>query len=289
MTASTAPGQLPEKAKAPMTEANKNLLVRIVSALVLLPGVLALLWWGPQGAAALVAVAAALLAYEFYDISLKKLDPGQWAGMAAAAVLPILWAAYPKAYFSLVVLVVSALLVGLHIYYLLAGPLPEAPARVSLVFTGALYSGLLASFMVGLRLIPKTGFWWVLLAMVLTWINDTGAYAAGRGFGKHKLYPKVSPGKTWEGFAGGMLSAVAGALISKAIFFPELRLLDCCLLGVATSILGPLGDLSESMLKRAYGVKDSGKLIPGHGGLLDRVDALLFNLPFIYLYAVYIR
>jgi phosphatidate cytidylyltransferase len=272
-----------------LTEANKNLLIRVVSALVLLPGVLALLWWFPYGTGAIVSVAAAIMAFEFYSIAWPKLDPGQIGGIAAAALLPAFFAAFPSSFWPLVVLVATVLLVGLHAYYLIAGPLPEAPTRVGMVFMGAMYSGLLPSFIVGLRGIPRSGFWWVLLALAVTWINDTGAYAAGRGFGKHKLYPKVSPGKTWEGFAGGMIAAVAGALICKAIFFPELRLLDCLVVGVVTSILGPVGDLSESMLKRAYGVKDSGKIIPGHGGLLDRVDALLFNLPFVYLYAVYLR
>jgi phosphatidate cytidylyltransferase len=124
------------------------------------------------------------------------------------------------------------------------------------------------------------------MALLLTWGNDTGAYAFGRTMGRHKLYPKVSPGKTWEGFFGGMIVATALALAAKATFFPSLSWIDAIALGIPTSILGPIGDLSESMIKRAYGVKDSGKLIPGHGGLLDRVDALLFNAPFIYLYAV---
>jgi phosphatidate cytidylyltransferase len=274
-----------------VTEANKNLLIRIGTAVVLLPGVLALLWWWPYGTGAIVAVAAAVMAYEFNSIVWPKLDPGQIAGIAAAAMLPVLWAAFPAAWWSLVVLVSVTLIIGLHAYYLIAGPLPEAPTRVGMVLMGSLYSGLLVSFAVGLRSIQpgRTGFSWLLLALAVTWVNDTGAYAAGRGFGKHKLYPKVSPGKTWEGFAGGMIAAVAGALICKAIFFAELWLIDCVIVGVVTSILGPVGDLSESMLKRAYGVKDSGKIIPGHGGILDRVDALLFNLPFLYLYAVYLR
>jgi phosphatidate cytidylyltransferase len=126
---------------------------------------------------------------------------------------------------------------------------------------------------------------WVLMPLAVTWLNDTGAYAAGRAFGRHKLYPAVSPGKTWEGFFGGALASIGAAFLVRALFLGSLTTVDCLAIALPCSVLGPVGDLSESMLKRAYGVKDSGKLIPGHGGLLDRIDALLFNLPYIWLYA----
>ncbi|HEX4384045.1 MAG TPA: phosphatidate cytidylyltransferase, partial [Myxococcales bacterium] len=118
-----------------------------------------------------------------------------------------------------------------------------------------------------------------------TWANDTGAYFAGRAFGKHKLYPRISPSKTWEGAIGGTLSSIVGACVVQRFFLPALSLHGAIVIGAGAAILGPLGDLSESMLKRAYGAKDSGKLLPGHGGLLDRLDALLFNAPFVLLCA----
>jgi phosphatidate cytidylyltransferase len=98
----------------------------------------------------------------------------------------------------------------------------------------------------------------------------------------------VSPNKTWEGFAGGFLGSVGGLFIARLVF-PVLRPLDCVVLGLAGGVVGPLGDLCESMLKRAYGAKDSGVLIPGHGGILDRVDALLFNAPLVYVYLMAAR
>ena len=114
----------------------------------------------------------------------------------------------------------------------------------------------------------------------------TGAYAAGRLFGKHKLYPRISPAKTWEGFIGGLLAAIGAAFATRAILLPDaLSVLDCVLLGLLGGIGGPLGDLAESMLKRAYAVKDSGNILPGHGGMLDRVDALMINAPLVYFYA----
>jgi phosphatidate cytidylyltransferase len=122
------------------------------------------------------------------------------------------------------------------------------------------------------------------LAFVVTWANDTFAYFAGMLFGRHKLYEKVSPKKTWEGFAGGALGSVAGALVVRSTLLPELPVPMAVLLGAGAALLGPMGDFTESLLKRAAGVKDSGRLIPGHGGLLDRIDALLFVVPWVYLF-----
>jgi phosphatidate cytidylyltransferase len=158
----------------------------------------------------------------------------------------------------------------------------EVPARAGRVALAWLYCGLLASTLVGLRV--QGGTAWVVLAFVVTWANDTFAYFAGMLFGKHKLYEKVSPKKTWEGFAGGAAGSVAGALIIRATLLPELPVTHAVLLGAGAAVLGPAGDFTESLLKRAAGVKDSGRLIPGHGGLLDRIDALLFVVPWVYLF-----
>jgi phosphatidate cytidylyltransferase len=133
-----------------------------------------------------------------------------------------------------------------------------------------------------------------MLAFVVSWLNDILAYFAGRLFGKTPLYPRASPKKTWEGFAGGMAGSVLGGVATKAVFLclptpaGEQFLLSwggCVGVGIGAGVLGPIGDLAESMMKRAAGKKDSGKLIPGHGGLLDRIDALLFVLPWVYLWA----
>ena len=130
---------------------------------------------------------------------------------------------------------------------------------------------------------------WVLTAIASTFGNDTGAYFAGRAFGRHKLYPTISPGKTVEGALGGLVATVLLLFLIRATFFPALTVADCLLVAIPGSILGPIGDLVESMLKRSAGVKDSGHLIPGHGGLLDRLDALLFVGAWIYAYAVFLR
>jgi phosphatidate cytidylyltransferase len=127
------------------------------------------------------------------------------------------------------------------------------------------------------------GFWWVLAVFAMVWGNDTGAYLTGHFFGKTRLAPRISPAKTWEGFAGGLaISIIAAFIFSIAIHLPWYASLT---MGIFTAIAATLGDLAESMLKRGVGVKDSGQLIPGHGGLLDRLDSLLFAVMVVVTYA----
>ncbi len=123
---------------------------------------------------------------------------------------------------------------------------------------------------------------------ILLWTNDTGAYLSGRFFGKHKLFERISPKKTWEGsIGGGILTLILAYVLS--IFFTNLTLTNWLVIGVLIAVFGDLGDLVESMLKRSLGVKDSGKLLPGHGGILDRFDGLLLSVPFVYSYLQLIR
>lgn len=120
----------------------------------------------------------------------------------------------------------------------------------------------------------------ILGLMLLIWASDTGAYIFGKSFGKHKLFERISPGKTWEGWAGGTLTAVLVGY-GLSFFFTDLELYQWVGIAVLVAVFGVLGDLSESMLKRSLGVKDSGTLLPGHGGILDRFDSLLMAIPFV--------
>jgi phosphatidate cytidylyltransferase len=133
------------------------------------------------------------------------------------------------------------------------------------------------------------GAGWVALAIAVTFGNDSGAYFTGRAFGRHKLAPAISPGKTVEGALGGLVASLVVTLIARSLFLPELSLRDCVMIGVPAAIVGPVGDLVESLLKRAAGAKDSGRLLPGHGGILDRIDALLFVGAYVFLYATQLR
>ncbi len=271
-----------------MNEKNKNLVVRIVSALVLLPIVLFLIAMGGAWSAALFGVAAAACTSEYYTITLKKLSPAAWVGLVLAGAMPLLPLRYSEHTGESAFWIIAGFFFFVWTYHLIRGPLPEAPVRAAQLLTGLLYGAVGLTAISALRL-REGGLPWVICALVITWANDTTAYFAGRFLGRHKLYVEVSPNKTWEGFFGGMVGSVGGMFIARAAFFPEFTPTDCVVMGVVGGIAGPIGDLCESMLKRAYGVKDSGKLIPGHGGILDRIDALLFNAPLVFIYVQFVR
>ena len=125
---------------------------------------------------------------------------------------------------------------------------------------------------------------WIVFVLLVTWIGDTGAYFAGRFLGKRKLYPSVSPNKTWAGSIGGIAASMAGAIGLKLTLLSYVSWIDLAIITIVGAILGQMGDLVESLLKRSYGVKDSGSLLGGHGGIFDRIDAVLFMAPWVYLY-----
>jgi phosphatidate cytidylyltransferase len=262
----------------------RNLVQRAISAVVLLPLAIWVTWLGGWPFAALIALAACLSAGELLLMA-GPLRLAEWYGVAIAGAIPLLAALHggqtllpdwsPLA-LSFATLGLMGLLLFTH------DGQAEVPARAGRVTLAWLYCGLLASTLVGLRV--QGGTAWVVLAFVVTWANDTFAYFAGMLFGRHRLWEKVSPKKTWEGFLGGAVGSVAGALVIRATLLPELSVPHAALMGAGAALLGPLGDFTESLLKRAAGVKDSGRIIPGHGGLLDRIDALLFVVPWVYLF-----
>ncbi|HXX30601.1 MAG TPA: phosphatidate cytidylyltransferase [Myxococcaceae bacterium] len=270
-----------------MNERNRNLVVRVVTALALLPAVLILLALGGFWTGGLVAVAAAACALEYAQLTAGQIGPAQGASILGAFVLPLLATASPRGFAGPALWVVAAVFYAAWIDALLRGRAAEAPGRTAQAVTGTVYCGAGLAPVAALRAGPD-GLAWVIAALVITWANDTCAYFAGRALGRHRLYPAVSPNKTWEGFVGGFVGSVGGLFVARLVF-PVLQPMDCIVLGLAGGIFGPLGDLCESMLKRAFGAKDSGVLIPGHGGILDRVDALLFNAPVVYLYLSVVR
>jgi phosphatidate cytidylyltransferase len=280
-----------------MTDKNRNLIVRLATAFVLLPLVLWLIWQGGMYIAVLLGIAAAGCALELnlLPMSLPKqeselaelemdsamLSGGALASVGAAFLLPVL---HEISLVPLELLLSALVIVAFADALIFEDRIENAPRRVGLAVLGALYPGLLISALVPLRQM-ELGFWWVFLALTVTWANDTGAYFAGRAFGKRKLYPRISPSKTWEGAIGGSLASIIGACMVQHFCLHSLSPSGAALIGAGAAVLGPVGDLSESMLKRAFGAKDSGRLLPGHGGLLDRLDALLFNAPFVLLCA----
>ncbi|HEU5056106.1 MAG TPA: phosphatidate cytidylyltransferase [Kofleriaceae bacterium] len=254
----------------------RELGARFATAVLLLPPLALAVWYGAPVWPLLLAAAGVVATKEYYQIVFTRLPAEAWPGIAAAFLLPLLpYAAADHAagaaFWILTCAAVAAWLVRLW-----RGSPAGATATVGHVLAGLLFSGpglfALASIRSG-----ADGREWTLALLLVTWANDGCAYGVGRALGRHRLAPVVSPGKTWEGFAGGALGSLAATLAVWAWLLPSASPLDLSVLAIGTALVGPLGDLAKSMVKRAHGVKDSGRLLPGHGGLLDRIDALLWN------------
>ena len=260
-----------------------NLVVRLLTAVVAVPGILYLMFWAPKwGFQALVFTAVAISAYELAAMTLggdRLLEVYAVVASLAVATVLVFFPVAPALVATFALLPMGGLLLSL----VRPDPIDKADRRVAWLIAGPLYVGLLATLA---RLhLRENGGGWVVLAMMLAWWGDTGGYFAGRAFGKRKLYEKVSPKKTIEGSIGGLGGSVAGALCAHFWYLQALPLVDGVVLAVLAGALGQAGDLCESLLKRSAGVKDSGFIVPGHGGLLDRVDALVFTSAATWVYA----
>jgi len=268
---------------------------RIVTAAILLPFLIAsiLISWLQPLFVALVGAAMALGLLEFWKLAKRRgMKPDMPAGyLGAAAIFTIFCFNEPSQdSFSLLLVVVT--LVVLTMATLAAATFRGAPfdtiiSSVGATILGVLYIALLGGHLVALR----TGFAQPMSAHLLSFFflvimgSDTGAYYVGKTFGKHKLAPKISPGKTWEGVIGGVLAGLFMAGIAHFWFFRTFPLKWMLPLALVMVVLGIIGDLTESALKRSAGAKDAANLLPGHGGVLDRMDSLLFNAPLIYYFA----
>ena len=272
-----------------------NLLVRLATGFIGAPLILLLLYLGPPwGWLAFVVVAAAIGAYELFGMTHPGDRVGQVVGvLLTEGVIGLLWASGGDAR-AMVALLVLAPIVGTLLVLVRLGDIHTAAVRVMANTFGPLYVGGGLGSLTLLRrdgdaLGPHAGAGFVVVALSLAWASDTGAYFAGRFLGKHKLYEAVSPKKTVEGSLGGLAASVLSALVAHFWFLPELPLAGAVGLAIVGGGLGQAGDLGESLLKRSFGVKDSGGIVPGHGGILDRTDALLVTGAITYLYLVWFR
>jgi phosphatidate cytidylyltransferase len=270
---------------------------RVAVAAVGIPVVVGLVYLGGWALAALLGAAAVLAAREFYAMAaLKNARPLALLGCAVAASFVGLSALAPSAGpervgFGVLLTVATIAICTLSIWQ--RGVAGEPLLSISTTIFGAVYTGALLSFALFLRHLPGTvgaqhGTALVLAPVVLTWTSDTFAYFVGRAWGTRKLIPKVSPGKTVQGAIGAVVGTMAVSLAYAQLLdrFPTYRISpwEALIFGLAISVTAQVGDLVESLLKRDAGVKDSGTLLPGHGGALDRFDSLFFTLPVAYFF-----
>jgi phosphatidate cytidylyltransferase len=279
---------------------------RALSALVLIPIVIALVWFGGWIAFAGALFALVLGMWELHDMFTHKgWHPTILFSLALSAVflvVAVLWHEHVAtlSLAMLVLLAVSALVVASFGWLILTRKtLDGALLDWALTMATPFYLGLPLAFFLLLRGnisgASAPGFAWLIALFFMVWTNDTFALLVGHYFGHTKLAPLISPAKTWEGFAGGLvftvIAAVVFTIVIPAVFNLPLHVpwFDAIALGALVAVAGTIGDLAESMLKRGTGVKDSGKIVPGHGGILDRMDSLLFAVFVVFFYAAFLH
>jgi phosphatidate cytidylyltransferase len=276
--------------KSPSRVSQSNLATRLISAGVVSPLLLTLLFLGPAwGWACLVLVAGCIAAWEVYSMSHPDDVPGRVIGVIQCAVLGIALYLFHRDLRA--VLTIGALTVTASVLLPLTrvGNIHSAGIRWFASVATPFYVGQLLALALLRSELHEDGPGFVLMTLMFGWMADTGGYFAGRFLGRHPLFPAVSPKKTWEGFFGAIAGAVLGANLAHFWYLPSIPLGHAIVLAVVAGTLGQLGDLAESLIKRATEIKDSGTLIPGHGGMLDRIDALLVASPIVYLYALWTR
>lgn len=281
---------------------------RVATAVVLIPGVIALI---VKGSTALVALALAMVIllalFEFFSLgdAIGHRAYTFWTAACAIAIVYVQWLQVvlrPREVGEGVLYsgpIQFVFLSGLRVedvfFFFLIGvaiitlaskrPMVEALPAAGISSSGLLYVALPLSYALRLQGMGRIGPWILLFALVITWVGDTAAYFVGRSIGKHKMAPILSPNKTWEGAAASMAGALLlGWWLSYRVNVPTPTLLGLAAVG---NVAGQIGDLLESAFKRSAGVKDSGSILPGHGGVLDRIDALILTIPVVWYYWIW--
>lgn len=231
-----------------------------------------------------IVLLLALLEFNRMGLAAEHLLEQRVAACFGALTVPFLYFHQTTLLFLLFALAVIAL----GILFLFRLPeISDVPRQLGWLGLGLIYLPFLLGQLVLLRSLPS-GKGWIFLVLLVVMACDTCAYFVGSKIGKRKLYPAVSPNKSVEGGIGGLVGSVLAVIVAGATFMPQIGIIDGIFIGLLLGVVGQLGDLFESLLKRACGVKDSGDMIPGHGGVLDRLDSLLFAFPVVYLLARYV-
>jgi phosphatidate cytidylyltransferase len=257
---------------------------RELTSLVGAPIAIWIIGWGHEyvfdGAMALICV---LALYEF--LALGKAKGYDVSTPLCIGIMLFILAGFIVNEISVELGMFAALLIIPASYVITKKSLEDSLPSSAIAVLATTYVGMLGGSLIRLRNdFPQDGYKLVYFLLLVVWLGDSGAYYVGRQFGKHKLSPRISPKKTVEGMIGGVSTSVIAAVVIHFTFFPRFPILHAVIAGVILSICGVIGDLAESMWKRSAAVKDSGTLIPGHGGFLDRFDSILFTAPILYCY-----
>jgi phosphatidate cytidylyltransferase len=258
-----------------------GLAARAAVAAVFIPLLIVVVRAGGTALLVLVEVAALVGLAEFYRVADRSgMRPSKVFGLGTTAVLiPLFGRGAADESVCILLLAVAIVLVA---------RLPRGSGTysggASVTLFGVVYVGLALGHLLRLRLLGSVGWQAALLPFLLTWSCDTGAYFVGSAWGRHRLAPSVSPRKSWEGAIAGLAASVGAAFLGRAVFASFLSVRSCVELGALVGLVAQLGDLAESRMKREAGLDDASGLIPGHGGVLDRLDSLLFAIPTTYYY-----
>ncbi len=269
-----------------------SLARRVVTAVIGIALILALILYGKNWGTPLLALVCCFGALWEYFVMLFAF-PEQMLQKGVGIILGFSLASLIIFRASFLYEGVSLFFILLFIFYLTLAHfsqnrLSQLFSELAFTLSGVFYISFLFSFWPKVREL-ESGHMWIFLVFLIPWLSDTAAYFVGKSLGRQKLSPLVSPHKTVEGAIGGIVGATLCVFLYKFLVFSELSLISCLFLGVGGAIMSQLGDLYESLIKRALHVKDSGVVIPGHGGILDRFDSVLFCGPFIYFYARFLE
>lgn len=256
---------------------------REITAAVLSPLVIWIIGWSHQYVFdATIAVVCVLAMYEF--LSLGRHKGYHVPVVLCIAIMLIIMAAFILEPLSVEIGMFAALLLIPASYVFMKSPLEDSLPSSAVAVLATTYVGMLGGSLIRLRNDFPEGWKLVFFLLLVVWLGDSGAYYVGKRFGRHKLSPRISPKKTVEGLAGGISTSIVAAIVIHFTFFPNFPLHHAIIAGAILSFAGVIGDLAESMWKRSAAVKDSGTLLPGHGGFLDRFDSILFTAPILYCY-----
>ncbi len=261
---------------------------RVLSSIVLIPVLYVIVWELPPAYfAGVVALAAGIGQYEFYRMAKGRgIRPLTVIGIVLGVLVSIAIDFYQPGFRggrgSAFLMAFCVLLITV-VRLFSSRPVEGAIEDISATLLGIFYVSMLFGFQIALR-VGDHGRQWLMFMYLVIWASDIGAYYVGTSLGRHKLYAKISPKKSVEGLIGGMVAAAGAALLCRVWFLSSVGVREAAVLGLALAAAGTLGDLVESLFKRDAGVKDSGSLIPGHGGMLDRMDSMLFAAPVLYYY-----